>query len=75
MKEELKDVLDDMGLKLSEEKTKVTQITEGFIFLGYKIIREVGTTGKMVPKVLIPESASKTCRTQVTQNACPKYHQ
>jgi group II intron reverse transcriptase/maturase len=61
MKEELKGVLDDMGLKLSEEKTKVTQITEGFIFLGYKIIREVGTTGKMVPKVLIPESASKTC--------------
>jgi group II intron reverse transcriptase/maturase len=59
MKEELKDVLDAMGLKLSEEKTKVTHITEGFIFLGYKIIREVGTTGKMAPKVLIPESASK----------------
>jgi group II intron reverse transcriptase/maturase len=59
MKEELKDALNDMGLKLSEEKTKVTQITEGFLFLGYKIIREIGTTGKMVPKVLIPESASK----------------
>jgi RNA-directed DNA polymerase len=32
MKEELKHVLDQMGLKLSEEKTKVTHITEGFIF-------------------------------------------
>jgi len=33
MKEELKEVLDHMGLKLSEEKTKVTHITEGFKFL------------------------------------------
>src|SRR5262245_4431063 len=30
MKEELKGVLDHMGLRLSEEKTKVTHITEGF---------------------------------------------
>jgi len=61
MKEELRSILSNMGLTLSEEKTKVTHITEGFIFLGYKIIREVGTTGKMVPKVLIPERASKQC--------------
>jgi len=33
MKEELKVVLDSMGLTLSEEKTKVTHITEGFDFL------------------------------------------
>jgi len=59
MKEELKQILDQMGLKLSEEKTKVTHITEGFKFLGYQIIRSVGTRGKMVPKVLIPESAMK----------------
>ena len=37
MKEELKTVLDQLGLKLSEEKTKVTHITEGFTFLGYRI--------------------------------------
>ena len=48
-----------MGLTLSEEKTKVTHITEGFQFLGYRIIRETGTNGKMVPKVLIPEKAIK----------------
>jgi RNA-directed DNA polymerase len=35
MKEELKTVLDHMGLTLSEEKTKITHITEGFDFLGY----------------------------------------
>jgi RNA-directed DNA polymerase len=59
MKEELKELLSTMGLTLSEEKTKVTHITEGFDFLGYKIIRSIGTSGKMVPKVLIPEEAIK----------------
>jgi group II intron reverse transcriptase/maturase len=57
MKEELSEVLSAMGLKLSEEKTKVTHITEGFKFLGYWIIRAVGETGKMAPKVLIPKDA------------------
>ena len=59
MKEELKDVLSHMGLTLSEEKTKVTHVTEGFDFLGYRIIRGIGTSGKMVPKVLIPERPSR----------------
>jgi RNA-directed DNA polymerase len=59
MKEELKDVLNHMGLKLSEEKTRITHITEGFTFLGYKVIRAVGTRGKMVTKVHIPEDATK----------------
>jgi 5-methylcytosine-specific restriction endonuclease McrA len=59
MKEELKDILESMGLKLSEEKTKITHITEGFQFLGYQIVRTIGTRGTMVPKVLIPESAIK----------------
>jgi group II intron reverse transcriptase/maturase len=59
MKGTLKQVLDQIGLKLSEEKTKVTHITEGFTFLGYKIIRAMGGRGKMVPKVLIPDSAIK----------------
>ena len=45
MKEELKTVLNQMKLTLSEEKTKVTHITEGFTFLGYRIIREVGERG------------------------------
>jgi group II intron reverse transcriptase/maturase len=59
MKEDLKAILDQMGLQLSEEKTKVTHITEGFTFLGYRIIRAIGGKGKMTPKVLIPASAIK----------------
>ena len=62
MKEELGGLLDKMGLKLSEEKTKLTHITEGFKFLGYRITRAIGMRGKMVPKVLIPEEAIKKAR-------------
>ena len=71
MKEELKEVLHHMGLKLSEEKTKVTHITEGFHFLGYEIIRGVGTRGKMVPKVRIPERAIKRYQHKVRRILAP----
>jgi len=59
IKEELEELLSTMGLTLSEEKTKVTHITDGFDFLGYRVIRSIGTKGKMIPKVLIPERAIK----------------
>jgi len=62
MKEELTTVLNQMGLVLSQEKTKVTHITEGFDFLGYRVIRSIGTSGKMIPKVLIPDRAIKRFR-------------
>ena len=75
MKEELGGILNDMGLTLSEEKTKLTHITEGFTFLGYKIIREIGTNGTMVPKVLIPESAIKKYRHKVRRMLAPNTHE
>src|SRR6266436_8219510 len=71
MKEELKGVLSNMGLTLSEEKTKVNHITEGFDFLGYRIIRSKGTSGKMVPKVLVPKKAVKQFRVKVRQILAP----
>jgi group II intron reverse transcriptase/maturase len=71
MKEELKGALHNMGLTLSEEKTKVTHITEGFDFLGYKIIRSIGTKGKMVPKVLIPKEAIKQFQYKVHEMLAP----
>src|SRR2546430_7471636 len=46
MKEELRIVLQNMGLTLSAEKTKVTHITEGFTFLGYRITRGMGKIGR-----------------------------
>jgi len=71
MKEELKDLLSTMGLTLSEEKTKVTHITEGFTFLGYRIIREIGAGGKMAPRVLIPDNAIKKFRHKIREITAP----
>jgi Group II intron, maturase-specific domain len=59
MKEEIGGLLSNMRLTLSEEKTKITHITEGFTFLGYEIIKRTGIHGKMVPKVLVPKKAIK----------------
>lgn len=72
MKEELGGLLNNMGLKLSEEKTKITHITEGFDFLGYRIIRSVGQKGKMVPKVLIPEGAIKRFQHKTREIFAPR---
>ena len=74
MKEELKELLRTMGLTLSEEKTKITHITEGFRFLGYRITREIGGGGNMVPKVLIPEDTMKKFAHKMRRTFAPSTH-
>ena len=66
-----------MGLTLSEEKTNVTHITEGFDFLGYRIIRGVwGEVANMVPKVLIPDRRHEANSAhKIRANARPKHTQ
>ena len=71
IKQEIGELLCTMGLTLSEEKTKVTHTTEGFAFLGYRIIRSIGTRGKMIPKVVIPEKAIKQFRSKVREILAP----
>jgi group II intron reverse transcriptase/maturase len=71
IKQDIGEVLHTMGLTLSEAKTKVTPIPEGFDFLGYRIIRSRGMSGKMVPKVLIPEKAIKQFRLKVREILTP----
>jgi group II intron reverse transcriptase/maturase len=74
MKQELGGLLSTMGLTLSEEKTRITHMTEGFDFLGYRIIRSIGTNGTMVPKVLIPEEAIKRFQEKITGMLAPDTH-
>ena len=71
MKEELSNVLNQMGLTLSEEKTKVTHITAGFDFLGYSVRRGMGRKGKMAPKVRIPHKAIKKFRHAIREILAP----
>ena len=50
-----------LRLKLSEEKTKITHLDDGFKFLGFEIQRKQGSRG-MGTKVLIPKDAMvKVC--------------
>ncbi|NES80207.1 MAG: group II intron reverse transcriptase/maturase [Moorea sp. SIO2B7] len=50
---------DELKLKLSEEKTKITHLNDGFRFLGFWIHRCIGQKGKMTTKVEIPREAIK----------------
>ena len=74
IKQELGALLSTMGLTLSEEKTKVTHITEGFDFLGYRVIRSIGTKGKMVPKVLVPKKAMDRFRSKIREMTASSTH-
>jgi RNA-directed DNA polymerase len=71
IKEALRGFLRPLGLTLSEDKTKVTHITDSFDFLGYRVIRSIGTQGKMIPKGLVPAKAIKRFRAKVREMLAP----
>ena len=74
MKEELKDILENIDLKLSEEKTKITHITEGFQFLGYWIERSIGGTGKDGTKGTHTRESHQKIPAQNAGNPRPRNH-
>ncbi len=47
----------DCGLKLSDEKTRITHVRDGFDFLGFQLALGVGQRGKFVPKIKVPQKA------------------
>ena len=71
MKEELRNVLDHMGLTLSEAKTKVTHITEGFQFLGYWIITQHREKGEDGTKGTHTRGSHQKVSPQSTRNLAP----
>lgn len=71
LKEELHTFLKTLKLTLSLEKTKVTHITDGFHFLGFWLERSIGTKGKMVPKVRIPQGAIRKFRAKILEATAP----
>jgi RNA-directed DNA polymerase len=47
----------DCGVRLSDEKTRITHIRDGFDFLGFRLVLGVGQSGKFVPKIQVPRKA------------------
>jgi 5-methylcytosine-specific restriction endonuclease McrA len=73
MKQELSGFLTtELRLTLSMEKTKVTQVKEGFRFLGFWIERKVGMSGKLAPRIRIPEEAVREFRGKMQKALCQR---
>ena len=62
------------GLRSQRKRRKSPNITEGFTFLGYEIIRCMGSQGKMVPKVWVPDKAIKRFQHTVRRITAPGTH-
>ncbi|MER8646776.1 hypothetical protein [Mesorhizobium sp. M1252] len=48
-----------MKLTLNMEKTHVTHVNDGFVFLGHRIIRKCGAHGRMSVVTTIPKEKAK----------------
>lgn len=66
MKQELQQFLAaELKLTLSMKKTKITHVGEGFRFLGFWIERNIGMSGKLAPRIRIPEDANRRFRAKM----------
>lgn len=59
----------ELGLILSPEKTKITHITEGFVFLGYKIMAKKDEAFHPKVKIVVPFESIE-CKIKDLQNIC-----
>lgn len=56
----------ELRMELSMEKTKITDVQEGFDFLGYRIAQEkMRSTGRHVGMLFIPKGKSQLLRDKV----------
>ena len=75
LKQELSTFLGErLRLKLSEEKTKITHLNDGFSFLGFKVKRCLGQYG-IRTRVLIPKEAIGKLRDKIKAATDPGTHQ
>lgn len=66
LRDQLAEILDELGLTLSDEKTRVTTAAEGFIFLGFRFQRRFSSKhGKDVTYFFPPPEACKRARVRV----------
>ena len=49
----------DLKLTLNMDKTHITHVNNGFVFLGHRIIRKRGSKGRMVVVTTIPQEKAK----------------
>jgi RNA-directed DNA polymerase len=75
MRQELFEFLgSELKLELSLEKTKVTHISEGFEFLGFRIDRNIVGSGRWAPRIRIPMRAMEKVRGKLRTALAPHTH-
>ncbi len=58
LRDRIREVLDrDCGVCLSDEKTRITHVRDGFDFLGFRMTLGVGQGGTHVPRIKVPRKA------------------
>ena len=68
LREEIREFLaDQCGLRLSEEKTRITHVQDGFDFLGFRLETSIGKQGRYVPKIKVPREALTNAQRRLDQ--------
>jgi len=76
LRDEIRDFLkDSAGLELSAEKTRITHVRDGFDFLGFRLMKETGQRGILVPKIKVGEKAKKNMRLRLSEAIRWRPHQ
>lgn len=64
----------ELKLELSMEKTRVTHVSEGFVFLGFLMDRSIVGSGKWAPRIRIPANAVEKVRRKMQAALAPETH-
>ena len=57
----------ECGLRLSQEKTLITHIRDGFDFLGFRLILRKGKAGKHVPKIKVGKKGIENLKKRINE--------
>jgi len=74
IREESREFLEGkLKLKLNMDKTHITHVDDGFVFLGHRIIRKRGTRGNMRPVTTIPKDKYRGLAKEITKTLSGNY--
>ncbi len=65
---------EDLKLTLNMDKTHITHVNDGFIFLGHRIIRKRGIRGTMRPVTTIPKEKIKAFKHRLVKTLSGNYN-
>jgi group II intron reverse transcriptase/maturase len=75
IREECRSFIEDrLKLKLNMDKTHITHVDDGFVFLGHRIIRKRASSGRMAVVTAIPKEKAKAFARRLTEALSGNHH-